>query len=139
MNEVSGRGLYPGPGINKAQQDRLRKCSLTSLQSAQHWHARRNKEDNTMTSKCLKAQGKDIKRVELTGSLLRNSWTSLAHHFDGRRNRLSILNDKSAKMNAPKRIAEIAHHDGPPHAAMAVKANTQATKPTTKEARPIDV
>jgi hypothetical protein len=35
--------------------------------------ARRNTEDNTMTSERLKAQGKSIKRPLLTGSLLQNS------------------------------------------------------------------
>jgi len=34
--------------------------------------ARRNTEDNTMTSERLKAQGKSIKRPVLTGSLLQN-------------------------------------------------------------------
>lgn len=49
---------------------------FTEMQSGnvrhrKHWHARRNTEDNTMTSIGPRAQGKSIKRVVLTGSLLR--------------------------------------------------------------------
>ena len=45
---------------------------FTEMQSGnvrhrKHWHARRNTEDNTMTSIGPKAQGKSIKRVVLTG------------------------------------------------------------------------
>jgi hypothetical protein len=43
--------------------------------TTQHWHARRSKEDNTMTSHGPKAQGKSLKRAALTGSLLWNSMT----------------------------------------------------------------
>jgi hypothetical protein len=53
------------------QQDRLRKGSLATFNTAQHWHARRRKADDTMTSESLKAQGKNTKRVVLTGNLLR--------------------------------------------------------------------
>ncbi len=53
------------------QQDRLRKCSLATLPSALHWHSITGINHNTCTSESLKAQGKSIKRVVLTGSLLR--------------------------------------------------------------------
>ena len=54
------------------QQGRLRKCSLATLPSASNWQSSTRINDNTFTSERLKAQGKSIKRVVLTGSLLRS-------------------------------------------------------------------
>lgn len=35
MKEASGCGFYPGPGVShSAQQDRLRKCSLATVEPA---------------------------------------------------------------------------------------------------------
>jgi len=41
-----------------------------NVQHRKHWHARRSKQDNMMTSIGPKTEGKNIKRAALTGSLL---------------------------------------------------------------------
>jgi hypothetical protein len=75
MNELSG-AVYTQVRVGAIDATR----PFTEMQSGnvrhrKHWHARRNTEDNTedntMTSIGPKAQGKSIKRVVLTGSLLR--------------------------------------------------------------------
>jgi hypothetical protein len=55
-----------------AQQDRLRKCSLTTLQHRiELTQQQRRTKDNMMTGIRSGAQGKSITRAALTGSLLR--------------------------------------------------------------------
>ena len=58
-----------------AQQDRLRKCSLTFVALRTALTRTMQHEDNTMTSTGPKAQGKSIMRLGLIGSLLRKSLT----------------------------------------------------------------
>jgi len=72
MNEVPGRGLYPGPHQpHRCNKTVYGNAVWQSLQPAQYWHAVRSKEDNTVTGIGPKAQGKSVMRLGLIGSLLR--------------------------------------------------------------------
>lgn len=72
MKEASGRGFYPGPGeYQNAQQDRLRKCSLATVESESHWQHRSIKRQPE-NSNGLQATGKSVMYPGLTGSSLRN-------------------------------------------------------------------
>ena len=70
MNEVSGCSLYPGPDKRHGvQQDRLRKCSLTLVESAQADtpHAKQEENDScrprakSMSELCLLLTGVSLR------------------------------------------------------------------------------
>ena len=61
------RFIHWSASATSVQQDRLRKCSLATFDTASNWQSNTRKEDNTMTGIGPKAQGKSIKRVVLTG------------------------------------------------------------------------
>jgi len=79
MGDTDERERSPGAvytqvrASTQAPQDRLRKCSLASVETHRADQSNSNKMDNTMISNSLKAQGKGLMHPVLTEVSLRHS------------------------------------------------------------------